>query len=101
MTSSLDLIVTEPAQDDILATLRHSMMIWGESQAEVYAYRLNTALRELADFPLLGVARDDLSPGLRSLQVGQHVILYRADERNVVIIRVLHKRMDLATHLRD
>jgi len=56
------------------------MMIWGESQAEVYAYRLNTALRELADFPLPGVTRDDLSPGLRSLQVGQHVILYHADE---------------------
>jgi toxin ParE1/3/4 len=44
----------------------------------------------LASRPNLGRARDaDLRPGLRTFPVGEYVILYRIENEDVVILRVL------------
>jgi toxin ParE1/3/4 len=44
----------------------------------------------LAKYPNIGRTRDqDLQPGLRSFPVGQYVILFRIQEGDVVILRVL------------
>ena len=44
----------------------------------------------LASYPNLGRARDaDLRPGLRTFPVGEYVILYRIENEDVVILRVL------------
>jgi toxin ParE1/3/4 len=51
--------------------------------------------RTLADNPKLGRRRKELSDGLRSLHVGNYVILYRPHGDGVMIIRVLHGARDL------
>jgi toxin ParE1/3/4 len=53
----------------------------------------------LAQYPNIGRTRDeDLRPGLRSFSVGEHIIFYRArSDGEVVILRVLHGRRDIAT----
>ena len=44
----------------------------------------------LASHPNLGRARDeDLRPGLRSFPVGEYVIIYRIQDEDVLILRVL------------
>jgi toxin ParE1/3/4 len=44
----------------------------------------------LASHPNLGRARDeDLRPGLRSFPVGKYVIIYRIQDEDVLILRVL------------
>lgn len=51
----------------------------------------------LAGYPHLGRARDeDLRPGLRSFAVGDYVILYRIEDEDVVILRVLHGSRNMA-----
>jgi toxin ParE1/3/4 len=50
----------------------------------------------LSKHPELGRTRDyDLRPGLRSLSVGQYVILHRIEKRDVLILHVLHGRRNL------
>jgi toxin ParE1/3/4 len=49
----------------------------------------------LADTPHAGRRREDLSNRLRSLHVGNYVILYRPHGDGVMIIRVLHGARDL------
>jgi toxin ParE1/3/4 len=45
----------------------------------------------LSRHPYLGRARDeDLRPGLRSFPVGKYVIIYRVQQEDVIILRVLH-----------
>jgi len=47
----------------------------------------------LANHPNIGRPRDeDLRPGLRSFAVGEYVIIYRMQDADVVILRVLHGR---------
>jgi toxin ParE1/3/4 len=49
----------------------------------------------LAAHPLLGRARDDLLPGLRSLPYHRYLIFYRALHSGVEIVRVLHGARDI------
>jgi toxin ParE1/3/4 len=45
---------------------------------------------KIADHPGIGVARSDVRPGLRMLPFGAYLILYRALDEGVEIVRVLH-----------
>jgi toxin ParE1/3/4 len=49
----------------------------------------------LARYPHAGRQRDDLWPGLRMFPVGDYLVLYRIDGKDVVIDRVVHGSRDL------
>jgi toxin ParE1/3/4 len=53
----------------------------------------------LADEPHLGNARDDIRKGYRVYHVGRHLIYYRPKPTGIEIIRILHDRMNVETHL--
>jgi toxin ParE1/3/4 len=51
----------------------------------------------LASHPNIGRARDeDLRLGLRSFPVGEYVIIYRVEEDDVLILRVLRGSRDIS-----
>jgi toxin ParE1/3/4 len=51
----------------------------------------------LARHPNIGRARDeDLRPGLRSFPVGEYMIIYRVQDADVVILRVLRASRDIS-----
>jgi toxin ParE1/3/4 len=54
----------------------------------------------LAEQPQLGDARDDIRKGYGVYHVGRHLIFYRQKPAEIEIIRILHDRMDVETHLR-
>jgi toxin ParE1/3/4 len=49
----------------------------------------------LATYPHAGRQRDDLWPGMRMFPVGDYLVLYRIDGKDVVIDRVVHGSRDL------
>ncbi|MBI1814057.1 MAG: type II toxin-antitoxin system RelE/ParE family toxin [Deltaproteobacteria bacterium] len=62
---------------------------------------LTTTFDRLATFPLIGRARPELAPGLRSFPHRTYVIFYRPTPRGVHIVRVLHGARDLPPLLED
>ena len=48
--------------------------------------------KRLADLPELGVARDEIRPGLRMMPMGKYIILYRTGRNGIEIVRVLDGR---------
>lgn len=56
---------------------------------------LEQACYNLADFPGKGRARPELLPGLRSIPVGDYLIIYREIEDGVEIARVFHGARNL------
>ena len=50
----------------------------------------------LATHPGIGMARDELAPGLRGFPVGDYLIFYRRDRGSIDIVRVLHGSRDLS-----
>ncbi len=54
----------------------------------------------LSQYPYLGRARDaDLGPARRSFAVHDYVIIYRVVDGDVLILRVIHGRQDIAALL--
>jgi toxin ParE1/3/4 len=49
----------------------------------------------LAEFPEIGTLREDIGPSVRVLVVGNYLVLYRARDDRVDIVRVLHGARDL------
>ena len=66
-----------------------------------YYVAIKSGIVEIADRLVdsnIGRARDeDLRPGLRSFPVGEYVIIYRIHDEDVLILRVLHGRRNIAT----
>ncbi|SRR5579871_1835397 len=51
----------------------------------------------LAMYPHIGRSRDeDLQVGLRSFPVGEYVIVYRIQDGDIFVLRVLHGRRDIS-----
>jgi toxin ParE1/3/4 len=64
------------------------------------AQRLVASITErfylLSEYPYLGRSREaDLGGGRRSYVVGEHVIIYRVEDGDVLILRVVHGRRDI------
>jgi len=49
----------------------------------------------LAQFPSMGISRDELHPGLRSLPVGKYLIFYIPLDGGIEVVRVLSGMMDI------
>jgi len=55
---------------------------------------LDAKLRLLADNPMLGRARPEIAPDLRSFAVGNYVIFYEPKPDGILLVRVLHGARD-------
>lgn len=51
-------------------------------------------------YPRAGRRRDDLRPGVRSLAVGEYIVLYRVEGDDVLIQRVVRGSRDLPALMR-
>jgi len=104
--------ISDPAREDLGNILATSAERWGEEGRERYAALLVAAMRTIARDPVGPTTRDRaaLLPGLRSFHVRHarrrstvhdpvHVMFYRAAESAIEIVRVLHERMDPASHV--
>jgi toxin ParE1/3/4 len=81
------------AETDLLGIVAYSVRTWGEDQALRYVDGLEAFCRMLADNPSLGRRWDDVRRGLRRMESGQHVLLYRQEAGGILVSRILHGRM--------
>ena len=51
----------------------------------------------LAEHPMMGRSRSELTPELRSFPAGSYAIFYRPTEGGVQILRVIHQARDITT----
>jgi len=68
---------------------------WDEERADQYISSVNNALDNIERFPAIGAARNDLMRGMRRLVVKEHCILYRIEEGEIRIYRIVRARLDL------
>jgi len=95
------LVVADAARRDLESIARYTEERWGATQRRRYMDTFNEAFARLREGSVLGGRRDDVRPGLLSLAVGRHVMLFKEIEETIEILRVLHDRMDVHRHLPD
>jgi toxin ParE1/3/4 len=89
-------VVTPLAQAD-LDSIWDYIAADSPAAADRLLERFQETFARLARHPLMGRARDELRPGLRSFSVRKYVVYYRFFEGRVIIVRVIHGARDVTT----
>ncbi len=84
---------------DLEAIAEYTIGQFGIEQARDYRDHLKVCFEQLADNRGLGRPAEQLSAGLRRFEYRSHIIFYQAVGSDVLIVRVLHYRMDVRRHL--
>lgn len=96
-----DFRLTQKAMDDLRSIARYTQEKWDRDQRNKYLYMLDEGFNSVARQPEIGVACDYIRSGYRKYHVGRHLIFYRQGSDCVEIIRILHERMDLPSHVAE
>ena len=87
------------AQRDLENIYSYGATNFGVAKADAYAAEFMAATRRLAEFSDLGMAIPGRRDGLRRLSCGAHILLYQKTGATLLVVRVLHARMDLDRHI--
>jgi toxin ParE1/3/4 len=93
--------LTRPAIRDLATIGRYTRETWGEEQARRYRAAITARLKWLCRNRSLWRERSELLEGVYTYPEQSHVIVFREYEEGIEILRVLHQRMDLTSHVED
>jgi toxin ParE1/3/4 len=87
---------TNKAVEDLSNIWEYTRNTWSEYQADLYYKMLIDHCKKIAQYPNIGKDYSITLDNLLGLKAGRHIIFYRiARPGIVVIIRILHERMEL------
>ncbi|TKB93177.1 MAG: type II toxin-antitoxin system RelE/ParE family toxin [Nitrospira sp.] len=91
--------LSSKAAADLEDIYEYTIIHFGLEQARVYLLGLHGRFQMLAEQPTQGRKADELAPGLRRVEYQSHVVFYIPKDHGVLIVRVLHQRMDVTRHV--
>ena len=93
-------VFSKEAEGDLIAIYRYGFINYGEIKADLYMESLKEKCQFLADTPYLYPARDEFKPSVRIHHHKKHLIIYIIETDCILIVRVLHERMNTQQHLK-
>ena len=90
---------TESAEADLVGIVQTTIDTWGTDQATQYIDGLERVTGHLLEHPAIGAIREDLADSPRAFPYQSHILYYRDEPERLVVLRVLHKRMDPQLHV--
>lgn len=92
-------VLSPSAQADVDEIWVYTVERWGVEQAELYVRQLGSAVETIAQNPQRDRPCDEIREGYRRYPSGSHVVFYRITSKEVVVVRILHQRMDFNRHV--
>jgi len=93
-------LLSTKAKSDLIKIARYSQLTWGTAQRNDYLKILDNTFQLLADEPELGINCDCIREGYSKYPQASHVIFYKEHKGNkILIVRILHKSMDVNSAL--
>lgn len=90
---------TKLADADLIDLFVYGAQQFSESKAEAYFRDIGKAQQFLAENPFVGHERAEFEPPVRIHPHKRHLIIYTIETDYIQIVRVLHHRMDVKSHL--
>jgi len=89
------------ARSDLRDILRYSVEHWGEIRARSYVQAITERLTAVDAGRVPARSAHLIRPGYLKTTVGRHAIYFRRlPNGDLVVVRILHQSMDVATQLR-
>ena len=90
---------TRTARAQLRSVGEYTEETWGKEQRDSDLGELCAGFADICKSPEKGRTRDELHEGLRSRRLQNYVAYYFVKKRQVVIVGILHERMDPSRHL--
>jgi len=94
------LILKPEAISDLEKIYEYTFWNWGIVQAEKYQDELFIGMQSLLNHIELGKKYPHSNLEYRKLHINRHLIFYREEHGNIVIVRLLHDRMDVSSWMK-
>ncbi|HEX5325883.1 MAG TPA: type II toxin-antitoxin system RelE/ParE family toxin [Acetobacteraceae bacterium] len=88
------------AETDLEEIWLYTFKHWSPQQADRYHHQIIATIEGLAAGVKAGRPAT-VREGYFKYPVGSHVVFYRQSDSNFDVIRILHRRMDVAAHLQE
>jgi len=95
----LRLKLSPKAINDLEEIYEYTIANWGIRQAEKYQDELFEWMSRVTENPHIGSQYYFSKGSYRKSQINKHLIFYRIKDDELVVVRVLHERMDFKSHL--
>lgn len=86
--------LTSKAEADIIAIAEAGLSRWGRAQAEEYNDGLYALFDLIASSPHMARERNELRPPIRIQRYRKHLILYKLQGPDILIVRIRHTHED-------
>jgi toxin ParE1/3/4 len=93
------IVISDKAKADLFE-IYHYIRERSPNAADAFVRRIDANIANLARFPFIGRERPALSPGLRCLVIGLHLLFYMINADEITIVRVIDARMDVDEEFR-
>jgi len=92
--------LTEEADKDVDEILAYSVKNFGVDQTQHYFEALKECIELLADNPNMGRSAEDILPEYLRFHHESHMVFYKKSSPSIIVVRILHERMDPKLHLK-
>lgn len=91
------------AVEDLTSIWKYTCRTWSEKKADDYYNMLVSSCRKIISSTFrLAKSYSYIAENLYGFRVGHHLIFYTTlSDGEILIVRILHKRMDIKRHLGD
>jgi toxin ParE1/3/4 len=93
-------VISRKAQQDLRSIYLYTLERFGEPQARRYLEAIDAKISLVAENPSFGAEYFVVRDGLRRYDCEAHAIYYEAKADDILVLRILHGRMDPGRHLR-
>lgn len=91
--------LSSKAAADLDGIYEYTILNFGLTHAQTYLHGLHERFDALAENPARGRLVPHLARGLRRFEYSSHVVSYVREKQGVLVVRVLHRSMDVQRHL--
>jgi toxin ParE1/3/4 len=88
------------AQRDLGSIWDYTAARWNVVQADRYILDIRDTCSALASGEQKARSMQDIRKGYFKASVGSHFIVFRYDGPDIIVVRILHQRMDVAARLK-
>ncbi|MBO6536984.1 MAG: type II toxin-antitoxin system RelE/ParE family toxin [Balneolaceae bacterium] len=93
--------ISAKANEDLNNIWIYTYRKWSKEQADRYYHLLHSEIESIADNYLQGKSIEHTRKYYRVTKIKSHLIFYRKIDDDIVeIVRILHERMDIKSHLK-
>ncbi len=93
-------LLSNKAVDDLSKIWYYTYEVWSETQADEYFQLLIDTCQEIAKNTAIGKNYDEVEKNILGFRVGKHIIFYQdIQQKQILVVRILHEQMDLKNRI--